>query len=369
MPRNPSTRRRVLKFGGAALSAGLAGCNATLPSLDLRTEQPSGTGKGTPSETASPGSSTSEYTEVYRDAISSVVMVRTTRGQGTGFFYDDSHIVTNAHVVGQTTSTQLRFHGGSWSQGSVKGTDIHSDLAVIAADSAPNSVQPLTFAEDPPVIGQKVVAIGNPYNLDGSVTSGIISGLDRLIASPAGYQIPDAIQTDAAVNPGNSGGPLMALDRSVLGVVNSKSGDNIAFGISAALTQRVVPQLIEEGEYDHAYMGVSLETVTPTIADANGLESPRGLLVVQTVRSGPADGVLQSSDIKLIGGEQIPVGGDVILKVEDILMDSFEDLASYLALQTRPGDTIQLTVLRDGETKSVGLQLGSRPEASSSPLQ
>ncbi|MHC3381994.1 S1C family serine protease [Haloarcula sp. H-GB5] len=296
-------------------------------------------------------------------------MVDTGQEQGTGFLYNKTHVVTNAHVAGNATEAQLQFHNGTWSDGIVQGTDSHSDLAVISVTDAPDSAQPLAFVQDLPVIGQEVVAIGNPYNLNGTVTSGIISGLDRLIPSPAGYRIPDAIQTDAAVNPGNSGGPLMSLDGNVIGVVNSKQGDNIAFGISAALTQRVVPELIESGSYEHAYMGVSLQKVTPTIAEANDMSEPRGLLIVQTVRGGPADGVLQPSDIEFVDGVQIPVGGDVILAIDGERMSSFEDLASYLALQTRPGDTLQVTILRDGEERMVELSLVARPEQSQSPLQ
>ncbi len=367
MSEETSTRRQFLRLGGIALTAGLAGCS---DSSAPRTEPAaSSSPPGTSQEDSTLQREGSEYTQVYRDTIPSVVLVSVGQGQGTGFLYDETHLVTNAHVAGNTSTTQLRFHDGTWSDGKVQGTDRHSDLAVISVKDVPNSAQPLSFIQNAPVIGQEVVAIGNPYNLDGTVTSGIISGLDRVIPSPAGYRIPDAIQTDAAVNPGNSGGPLMSLDGNVVGVVNSKRGDNIAFGISASLTQRVVPELIETGEYEHAYMGVSLRNVTPAIAEANDMGDPRGLLVVQTVRGGPADGVLQPSDIELIDGIRVPVGGDVILTVEGVTMESFEDLASYLALQTRPGDTLDVTILRDGTEQTVELTLVSRPEQSASPLQ
>nr|WP_239641888.1 trypsin-like peptidase domain-containing protein [Haloterrigena salina] len=311
----------------------------------------------------------SVYSRVYREAISSVVSVQTSRGQGTGFLYGDGHVITNAHVVGTAQNTQLRFDDGTWVTGEVSGRDVHSDLAVVSADSTPDSATSLSFAQDRPVIGQEVVAIGNPYDLDGTVTTGIVSGTDRLIPSPSGYRIPDAIQTDAAVNPGNSGGPLMSTDGTVVGVVNSKRGDDIAFGISAALTQRVVPRLIENGTYEHAYLGVSFETVTPTIAEANGLDDPRGLVVVETVNTGPAEGVLSGSESRFVNGSRVPVGGDVLLAVDGTEVHSFEDLASYLALQTRPDETIELTVLRDGAEQTVELTLESRPERSRSPLR
>ncbi|WEL18441.1 Serine protease Do (heat-shock protein) [Halorhabdus sp. SVX81] len=362
-----STRRRFLALGGTALASAIAGCSTSLSAPESSPEEsssPSAAGESPETDTAG-----SPYTRVYRDTIPSVTTVQTTAGQGTGFQYDEGHVVTNAHVVGTASEAQVRFHDGTWASGPVVGTDPHSDLAVIEPGTVPDASQPLPFSDQPPTIGQEVVVIGNPYNLDGSVTSGIVSGTDRLIPSPAGYQIPDAIQTDAAVNPGNSGGPLMDLDGSVVGVVNSKQGDSIAFGISAALTQRVVPALIDTGSYEHAYMGVSLETMAPAVAAANDLDDPQGLLVVQTVRGGPADSVLQPSSIEYVNGRQVPVGGDVIRAIGGTPMETFEDLASYLALETRPGDTIEVAILRDGDERTVEVTLDARPDRSTSPLR
>lgn len=367
MSRETSTRRDVLRLGGMALAAALSGCGSRSAAP---AESPTRTPESPSSQTGSrAGSTGSVYTRVYRDAIQSVVLVRTSQGQGTGFLYDDSHVITNAHVVGQATSTQLRYHESTWSRGTVRGRDVHSDLAVIRAETVPESATPLQFSAAQPAIGQEVVAIGNPFNLDGSATSGIVSGTDRLIPAPSGYRIPDAIQTDAAVNPGNSGGPLMSLDSRVVGVVNSKRGDNIAFGISAALTQRVVPRLIEAGSYEHAYLGVSVRNVTPALADANGLKEPRGLLVLRTVENGPAAGVMEQSDLEFTEQGRVPVGGDVIVAVDGTTMGSLEDLASYLALQTRPGDTIQVRIVREQSEQTVTITLGARPEGSRSPLQ
>ncbi|ACV12451.1 peptidase S1 and S6 chymotrypsin/Hap [Halorhabdus utahensis DSM 12940] len=362
-----STRRRFLALGGTALASAIAGCSTSLSAPESspgESPSPSAAGESPETDTAE-----SPYTRVYRETIPSVTTVQTTTGQGTGFQYDEGHVVTNAHVVGTASEAQVRFHDGTWASGPVVGTDPHSDLAVIEPGTVPDSAAPLPFGDQPPTIGREVVVIGNPYNLDGSVTSGIVSGTDRLIPSPAGYQIPDAIQTDAAVNPGNSGGPLMDLDGSVVGVVNSKQGDSIAFGISAALTQRVVPELIESGTYEHAYMGVSLDVVTPRLAEANDLAEPQGLLVVQTVRGGPADSVLQPSSIEYVGGRQVPVGGDVIRAIDGTPMETFEDLASYLALETRPGDTIEVAILRDGDERTVEVTLDARPDRSTSPLR
>lgn len=360
MPDSTLDRRRFLELGGTALVAGLAGCGASAPAEDAAASESS-----SPNRNQSPADAASEYTEVYRDTVDSVVLVRTGQGQGTGFAFDDSHVVTNAHVVGDASAVDVRFSEGQWSEGEVVGTDPHSDLAVVEAEDVPSPVTPLPFIEGDPVIGQEVVAIGNPYNLNGSLTSGVISGLDRSIPSPAGYRIPDAVQTDAAVNPGNSGGPLMSLDGRVVAVINSGGGDNIAFGISAALTQRVVPSLIETGDYEHAYVGVSFVNVTPGIADANDLDEARGLLVTNVVPGGPSMDVLEGSQREYAGGTPVPVGGDVLLAIEGTELATTEDLGSYLALQASPGETVELTILRGGERRTVDLELGSRPASPS----
>lgn len=228
-------RRRLLGLTGAAVLGGLAGCNT-------QTQSQSNTQTGSTSmsgdlsaetnlrEQDTADTATNPYGEVYRDTIDSVVLVQPegprARGQGTGFLYDSNHVITNAHVTGEATTADIRFSQGEWRTGSVVGTDPHSDLAAIAIDSPPESVSPIPFIPGPATIGQRVVAIGNPFNLSGTVTSGIVSGVNRSIPAPTGFTIPDAIQTDAAVNPGNSGGPLMSLDGQVVAVINSGGGDN-----------------------------------------------------------------------------------------------------------------------------------------------
>jgi S1-C subfamily serine protease len=350
------TRRGVLAAAGASL-AGCAGTERTTPVQ-------SGTNETDTAAESTPDSATPEspYTRVYRETIDGVVLVQPSQGQGTGFAYDSSHVVTNAHVVGTESEAEIRFQTGEWTTGTVVGTDPHSDLAVLDVGSLPTGVEPLSLADGQPEIGQEVVAIGNPYDLNGTVTTGIVSGVNRAIPAQTGFTIPDAIQTDAAVNPGNSGGPLVALDGDVVAVINSGGGDNIAFGISAALTARVVPSIIETGAYDHAYLGVSLAPVTPTIAAANDLSEPRGLLVVDTVAGGPSDGILQpSTDTELIDGRQVPAGGDVVTAIDDEPVQTTEDLGSHLALQKRPGETTTLRVRRDGESTTVVVRLGVRP--------
>jgi serine protease Do len=346
-----ASRRQFLGLSGVVVTAGLAGCNSSPLAADGDTAGDAGS-----------------YTRIYRDTIGSVLLVRTDGGGGTGWVYENGHVVTNAHVVGEATSVNLRTDDGRWLDGEVIGTDPNSDLAVIETDSLPESATPLSLAEEPASVGQEVVAIGNPFDLDGSVTTGIVSGTDRSVPAPTGYQIPDAIQTDAAVNPGNSGGPLMSLDGRVVAVINSGGGDNIAFGISATLARRVLPALIETGSFDHSFLGVSLTPVTPDLAEANDLDEPRGLLVVEVMPDGPAADVLQSSgESVMVDGEAVPGGGDVVLSIGETTTDTAEALGSYLALETSPGDTVSLTILRDGDERTVEMELGSRPDRPNRP--
>jgi len=354
MVADKTSRRRLLRVGGFALATGLAGCGASAPGGDDGASA-DGASADDVSTDASP------YTRVYRDTIDSVLLVRTDDGSGTGFVSDDTHVVTNAHVVGDATAVELRTSEGGWYEGEVVGTDPNSDLAAVAVEGLPSSASPLSFADDPAVIGQEVVAIGNPFDLDGSVTTGVVSGTDRSVPAPTGFNIPDAIQTDAAVNPGNSGGPLVALDGSVVAIINSGGGDNIAFGVSAALARRVLPELIDTGSFEHSFLGAALAPVTPTLAAANDLAEPRGLLVTQVVPDGPSAGVLRGSEPETVDGESVPVGGDVLLSIEGTTTNTAEALGSYLALETDPGDTVSLTVLRDGSEQTVEVELGTRP--------
>ncbi|MFC6730096.1 S1C family serine protease, partial [Natronoarchaeum mannanilyticum] len=240
MSERPIDRRRVLALGGAALTTALAGCGSR-----TEAEQPQHP------EQADQASTESPYAAVYRDVADAVALIRAPGGQGSGFAYDEHHVVTNAHVVGTADAVDVQFRDGQWRSGEVVGVDPHSDLAAVALDDLPDGVEPLALAEEPAVVGREVVAIGSPYSLDGTVTTGIVSGVDRSIPAPTGFRIPDGIQTDAAVNPGNSGGPLVSLDGGVLAVINSGGGDNIAFGIAALDARRVVPELIESGNYRH----------------------------------------------------------------------------------------------------------------------
>jgi S1-C subfamily serine protease len=177
-----------------------------------------------------------------------------------------------------------------------------------------------------------------------------------------GFSIPATVQTDAPINPGNSGGPLVSMNGTVVGVNRAKSGDNIGFAISPQLVTRVVPELIDSGSSDHSYMGVQTIPVTPTVAEANDIDRPRGVLVVGTVDGGPSAGVFEPAQSRdTVRGRLISTDGDIILRVEGTRIDTQQDLSRVLMLHTEPGDTVSVTVLRDGKRQTVGVTLGTRP--------
>jgi S1-C subfamily serine protease len=381
------SRRTVLAALGTALAGGLAGCSLGAPqerdsTTPTDTEGPPTGGGGTgsdpgpvpdidvdtPRETPQVPAS-SQYTEVYRSVIDSVTAINVgpngRGGSGTAWLYDDRHLVTNEHVVGDARQAAVRFSDATFRDATVVGTDVYSDLAVVRVRETPSEVTPLAMVDRQAPVGTEVVAIGNPFGLSGSLTAGIISGHNRTLDAPNGFSIPDAIQTDAAANPGNSGGPLVTLDGLVAGVINSgiTGGDNVSFAISAALTKRVVPALISDGEYDHAYMGIGFGDVGPALARANSLPVSWGIYIDEVVPGGPADGVLRgTTGRRTVDGQRVPVGGDVVVKLDDTVIQTQQELGTFLALETSPGDTVDVEVIRDGERRTLALTLGERPE-------
>lgn len=299
-------------------------------------------------------------------------------GLGSGFVWDSQgHIVTNNHVVENADKIEVTFADGTVKQAKLVGADPDSDLAVIRVDSAANDLVPLQLANSDDVrVGQLAIAIGNPYGLEGTMTVGIISAVGRTM--PAGqnfgmgrsYSIPDIIQTDAPINPGNSGGVLVDDQGMVTGVtfaIESTSGANagIGFVIPSAVVQRVVPSLIEQGSYEHPYLGISGGSLVPALATAMDLpEDQRGVLVSEVVPDGPADKAgLRGSDKEVtIDGSPVNVGGDVIVSIEGQPLQGMDELISYLASDTQVGQQVTLTVLRDGEQMDLRVTLEARPK-------
>ena len=370
MPGNGITRRRLLAAAGTALAGGIAGCES--PAAEPETDASGNALDGIPTGTIDGNA----YTRVYRETVGSVVLIRafTPRGtgQGSGFVVPNPegttghHVLTNQHVIDGADELEIRYSGGEWRTGSIVGTDYYSDLAVVAVENPPGYATPLPLVDQEPPIGARIVAIGNPFGLEKSISAGIISGTNRSMEvnfrSQGGFSIPDAVQTDAALNPGNSGGPMLTLGGEVVGVVRAGRGDNIGFGISAALARRVSTSLIRNGRYEHSYMGVGLASVSPTIADANDLDTTRGVIVTAVRDGGPSDGVLRESSEGEDGGVPVPVGGDVIVALDGTEIDTLDDLSTFLALNTSPGDTMAVRVVRDGERRTVDLTLGERPD-------
>ncbi len=291
-------RRSVLVAASAGLASAAAGCIE--PRAESSIEGDSS--YNIDHENLAAGSA---FTDLYDAIIESVTQVRVFgiedpntgaegRGQGSGFLYDDCHVVTNDHVIATGRAADIQYINGDWTSATLVGRDYHSDLAVLEVDHVPKGVTPLSLTEQRPVVGQQVAAIGNPYGLDGSMSTGIVSGVDRTLHFPdRGFSFPNVIQTDAAVNPGNSGGPLVDLEGNVIGVINSHGGDNIGFAISAALADRVVPSLVDDGSYDHSYMGIRLRTVDRLVAEANDLSEATGVLVTNVFDGSAAEDVLK----------------------------------------------------------------------------
>jgi len=371
------SRRRLLAAAGAGLSAAIAGCLDAAPGTETSpaSSPPQSSPEGdfpeeldAPEDVREEPPAESEFTAVYRDAIDSVGAVQVEQfGQtagGTAWVYEDKFMVTNEHVVRSASSTHVWFTDTGWREASVVGTDVHSDLAVIEVDRKPDQATPLPLVDRPKAVGTQIAALGNPFGLTGSFTTGIISGRNRTIPIPGRpFSIADGIQTDAALNPGNSGGPLITLDGEVVGVVSAGRGDNTGFAISTAMVRRVVPDLIRTGSHDHSYMGIALRNVTPEIIRLNDLPVSWGVYVNQAVEGTPADGVLRGSDdpAAVSRGEADPVGGDVIVGLDDWAIPDQERLSAFLALETSPGDTITVEFIRNGERQQAQLTLGTRP--------
>jgi serine protease Do len=373
----PTNTKRIITIFVIVMLVVLAGCNGfSEPTPTQRDTTRATDGDiSTATGNSSTASGTSlKYTRVYQKTIDSVVSIRSV-GQsrqgslGSGFVYrisdETGYIVTNAHVVSGARTVGVKFQRrGAWRTGTVIGRDVYTDLAVIKVSNPPTFADALPLVTQEPDPGQKVVALGNPYGLTGTITHGIISAVNRTMPSGAGFPIPDTIQTDAPINPGNSGGPLVSLQGKVIGVnrATRKGSDNIGFAISADIVRQVVPVLINQSAYHHAYLGVRTVHVTQPIAKVSDMKKPQGVLVMAVNEGSPADGILQpaTATARIYGGK-VPVGGDVIVAIENVSVSSRQALLSYLMLHTRPGETISLTIIRDGTRMTVQVTLEARP--------
>ena len=331
--------------------------------------------------TAGPFLLDGSLTALYQQVISGVVAIRTETGQGSGFVYDnEGHIVTNQHVVEGASTVEVAFSSGFKTYGTVIGSDSDADIAVIKVNAPTEELSPLSIGDSDTLnVGQTVVAIGNPFGLSGTMTLGIVSGLGRTQPSSqaAGggfFSTADIIQTDAAINPGNSGGPLFNLNGEVIGInqsirttnFNQTTGNavnsGVGFSISINLVKKIVPVLIRDGKYQYPYLGiVSSSDLSLAEIEALGLEIFNGAYVFDVVDGGPADlaGIREGDTPSRLEG--LNAGGDLIIAFDGKPVTTFDELLSYLITTKSPGDTVVLTVLRDGEQVDVTVTLGARP--------
>jgi S1-C subfamily serine protease len=292
---------------------------------------------------------------------------------GSGFVYDNlGHIITNAHVVDAATKATVTFLDGSQYVAEIIGKDKFTDIAVIKVNEKPRLLHPLQIGDSSKLhVGEQVAAIGNPFGLSGSMTSGIVSQLGRLLPSSqdSGFSIPDVIQTDAAINPGNSGGPLLNLRGEVVGIntaIQSISGGNtgIGFAVPSNTAIKIVPSLIEDGEYHHPWIGISGRDIDPDLARVLELKDAKGFLIITVVDGSPADkaGLKGMTATQVIGDREYPADGDIIISVDDKEVRKISDILIHLQREKSVGDTMVLGVLRDGEFMHISLELVERPD-------
>lgn len=326
--------------------------------------------------------------KLYKNANPGVVAIRVLTPQGgalgSGFVIDNQgHIVTNYHVVEGETELEVAFSSGYKVRGKVIGTDLDSDLAIVEVNAPASEIHPLALGDsDQLQVGQTVVAIGNPFGLQGTMTVGIVSGLGRTVESlhttdTGTFTAGNVIQTDAAINPGNSGGPLLDLNGKVVGVNQSirtgnftttgePSNSGVGFAVSINIVKRVSPDLIAKGTYEYPYLGITSSGTDLTLQQQEelGLSQSTGVYVTSVTSGGPADRA------GIIGGDQnnltndgMPKGGDLIIAVDNRPVANFNDLISYLVENKSPGDKVTLTVLREGKQMTIDVTLDKRPSS------
>ncbi len=320
--------------------------------------------------------------DIYRKAAPAVVNITSTviqrdfffgvvprSGSGSGVIIDPKgYILTNNHVIENAQRIEVTLSSGNKLPGNLVGTDPYNDLAIIRIDAPSEKLQTLPLGSSQDLqVGQKVIAIGNPFGLQQTLTTGIISSLERTIRSEQGQEMEDLIQTDAAINPGNSGGPLLDSDGKIIGLntaIFSLSGGSmgIGFAIPVDTIKRISSELIEKGYVAHPWLGVTLFPLQPWLARELGLKAERGVMIVQIIRDGPADkaGLQGAKRVLRAGNAEIPVGGDVIVAFEEEAPESSEELVRMIR-KKRPGDEVELRVLRENRFKKVRVVLGERP--------
>ena len=299
-------------------------------------------------------------TQVYEAAYRSVVVIRTTIGQGSGFLYNNSNIIlTNYHVVEDETDIEIEFFDRTRTQATVIGSDAYADVAVLSVPTVPTEATPLNFGNQSS-IGQQVVAIGNPLGLTESLSVGYISQVNRLLdLEPI---IVPVLQLDLTIAPGSSGGPLLDMSGNVVGITNAGTDVGFNFAVPINIMKRVVPSLIEEGEYKHPFVGFSILPLSPEVITffniVNVDPSQNGLLVVDVVPDFPAD---EAGLKPAVSGVQGYTAMDIILAVDGHPTFTLEDWSAYMEVEVSPGQSVTLTLWRSGVTESVDVTTAERP--------
>lgn len=300
---------------------------------------------------------------------------------GSGFVYDSNrHIITNYHVASGTKNIDVTFMDGNTYHAQLVGSDPFTDLAVLYVEDVPkDTLVPLALGNSAMLeVGEEIAAIGNPFGLSGSMTAGIISGLGRLLPSNTNlgsqYSIPNIVQIDAPINPGNSGGPLLNMRGEVVGInsaIFSSTGEfsGVGFAIPSNTLNKIIPSLIKGGSFSHPWIGLSGTNITPEIANAVGLKESRGFLVADTVSGSPAEkaGLRGGDKVANINGREIALGGDVIEKIDNNTVRKIDDILVYLESVKSVGDTVSLSVLRNGQLQKLNLTLAARPSSQEAP--
>ena len=320
--------------------------------------------------------STGTFAPLYEEVDESVVIVNAAgneASQGSGFIYNESgYIVTNEHVVDEADRVSVRFTDGSTREASIVGEDPYTDLAVLEVNK--NNLDPLPLADSNDVRpGQRAIAMGAPFGLDNSITVGYVSQVGRSLPVQEigleGFRIRDVIQTDAAINPGNSGGPLLNSQGEVIGVntaIETETGtfSGIGFAVPSNTVERVVPQMIGEGEARHPWIGIRGLSMNQELADAMETNQTSGFLVMNTSIGGPAEraGLRGGNTTETIKGINYRVGGDIIVAIDGQEMQGYQDIITFLARKASVGEEVTVTVLRDGERVDIPVKLEDRPK-------
>jgi 2-alkenal reductase len=396
----PATRTRLPWLGvGLLLLAALA-CSFPLPTLPLETPRSETVAPGSPrvqvvvaTPTPLPDFLIAEATAedlllvnlyarvnpgvVNIDVAAGVGETASLFGSGSGFLIDtEGHIVTNHHVVRGADTIWVTFSDGSLREAKVLGTDPFSDLAVLKVEDLPPSAVPLELGDsDTLQVGQRVIAIGNPFGLQGTMTVGVISALGRVLptvttATGGSFSNPEIIQTDAAINPGNSGGPLLDSAGRVVGVntaIRTTTGGNmgVGFAVPVNTVKRIVPRLISEGTYRYPYLGITADNRFTLAQLARELDLPvtQGVLVSAVEPGGPADraGIRGGTRTVRVLGTTVQVGGDIIIAIDGHPIRDFNELIAYLVRETEVGQVVTVTIVRDGKQMDISVRLGERP--------